>query len=179
MTDEIDDVLDRPIDQDPFPEINEMWLPVCPIGLPQIARECLGCREREPGRLQLRVPMLHNEGICDVVLDEHPSHVVVRVVVCWRDDDDDQRYWYPGFAEGRTHAYLDAPLADRTVIDFETGKPVPFYVPTWLNGHRTKAPGFYTERQEAIDGAELLPRSEDDSPLEVRNALARSRTIGW
>jgi hypothetical protein len=178
MTCEIDDVLGGPIEQDPFPEIDEMWLPVCPIGLPQNARKCLGCRERDPGRLQLRIPMLHNEHVCDVVLDEHPSHVVVRVVACWRDDDD-QHYRYPGFAEDRTHVYLDATLAERTVIDFETGKPIPFYVPTWLDGHRTTAPGFYTERQEAIAGAELLPRSEDDSPLVVHNALARSRTIGW
>jgi hypothetical protein len=123
--------------------------------------------------------MRHNEGVCSPVVDEHPSHIVVRVVVCRSDDDDDQLRPYPGFAEERIHAYLDAPLADRTVIDFETGKPVPFYVPTWLNGHRTTAPGFYTERQEAIAGAELLPRSEDDSPCVVRNALARSRTVGW
>jgi hypothetical protein len=179
MTDELDDVLGGPIDRDRLTEINEIWLPACLIGLPQSARECLGYREREPGRLQLRVPMLHNEGVCDVVLDEHSSYVGVRVVVCRRDDDDDQRHWYPGFAEERIHAYLDAPLADRTVIDFETGKRVPFYVPTWLNDHRTKAPGFYTERHEAIAGAELLPHSEDDSPLVVRNAMARSRTIGW
>lgn len=149
MTDEIDDALGGPIVQDPFPEINEMWSPVCPLGLAQNARECLGCREREPGRLQLRVPTLRNEAVCHVVIDEHPSHVVVRVVVCWRDDGDDQRYRYPGFAEERTHAYLNAPLGVRTVIDFETGKPVPFYVPSWLNGHRTKAPGFYTA---ALDG---------------------------
>ena len=122
--------------------------------------------------------MLYNEGVCDVALDEYPSHIVVRVVVCRRDDDDD-RSWYPGFAEERTHAYLDAPLDDRAVIDFATGKAVPFHVPTWLDGHRTKAPGFYTQRQDAIAGAGLLPRSEDDSPLVVRNAMARSRTISW
>jgi hypothetical protein len=66
MTDELDDVLGGPIDRDRSTEINEIWLPACPIGLPQNARECLGYREREPGRLQLRVPMLHNEGVCDV-----------------------------------------------------------------------------------------------------------------
>jgi hypothetical protein len=178
MTDEIDEVLGGSIDEDPFPGINEFRLPVCPIALPQNARECLGYRERDPGRLQLRIPMLYDEGVCDVALDEHPSHIVVRVVVCRRDDDD-ERSWYPGFAEERTHTYLEAPLGDRTVIDFETGKPIPFYVPTWLDGHRTKAPGFYTERQEAIAGGELLPRSEDCSPLVLRDALARTRTIGW
>lgn len=177
MTEATDDVRGS-IDQYPLPRINDFRLPACPLGLPQNARECLGYRERDPGRLQLRIPMLYNEGVCDVALDEYPSHIVVCVVVCRRDDDE-ERSWYPGFAEERTHAYLDAPLDDRMLIDSETGKAVPLYVPTWLDGHRTTAPGFYTQRQEAIAGAELLPRSEDDSPLVVRNAMFRSRTIGW
>ena len=42
--------------------------------------------EREPERLQLRFPALDNEGVCDVVLDEQPSQIVVRVVLCYRED---------------------------------------------------------------------------------------------
>jgi hypothetical protein len=179
MTEYLDDpFVGHIINHEPSEQIDQVWCPICPLGLSQLARRCLGYYEREPLRLQLRVAMLYAEGVCDVVVDERESHVVVRVVICWRDDLSD-RDLEPGFAEERTHAYLQAPLAGRPLLDFETGEPVPFYVPTWLDGHRTKAPGYYTDRREATAGAELLPRSEDDGPLRVRGALARSRAPRW
>lgn len=178
MTEHIDDQFLDEIPHEPEKKIDGMWLPSCPIGLPQLARPCLGYYEREPLRLQLRVAMLDNEGVCDVVLDEQDSCVVVRVVICWRDDLP-HRHQEAGFAEDRTHADLREPLNGRPLIDFETDEPIPFYVPTWRHGHRTKAPGYYTEREQAIAAAELLPRSEDDRPLFVKGGLARSRTLGF
>jgi hypothetical protein len=176
--DYLDDPLPGDVDHGLSGQVDEMWFPVCPLGLPQQAISCLGYRERDPGRLQLRVAVRDDEGVCDVVIDERDSHVVVRVLIC-RGDDPLVRYPEPGLAEERTHVYLQAPLAGRPLIDFETREQVPFYVPTWLDGHRTKAPGYYTDRQEAIAAAELLPRSEDDRPLRLRGALARSRSPRW
>jgi hypothetical protein len=176
--DYLDDPFARDVDHELSEQIDEVWFPVCPRGLPQRVRRCLGYYERDPGRVQLRFAALDDEGLCDVLIDERDSHVVVRVVIC-RTDDPLERYPEPGLAEERTHAYLQAPLAGRPLIDFETGEPVPFYVPTWLDGHRTKAPGYYTDRQEVIVAAELLPRSADDRPLRIKGALARSRSPRW
>ena len=131
-----------------------------------------------PGRLQLRFPALDTEDVCDVVLDEQPSRVVVRVVLCYRDDLVDAQP-AQGFAEERTHRDLDRPLADRPVIDFETGEAVPFYVPTWRDGHRTTRPGYYTDRAASIAAAELLPRGVDPLDVVPGGALARSRALGW
>jgi hypothetical protein len=178
MTEYLDDpFVGLTINHELSKRIDEVPCPISPLGLSQVARRCLGYCEREPLRLQLRVALLYTEEVCDVAVDERASHVV-RVVICWHDDLPDG-YLEPGFAEERTHTYLQEPLAARPLLDFETGEPVPFYVPTWLDGHRTKAPGYYTDRREATAGAELLPRREDDSPLRVRGALARSRAPRW
>lgn len=36
------------------------------------------------------------------------------------------------------------------MVDYETGKPMPFCVPTHENGRPTKAPGYYTDREAAL-----------------------------
>ena len=61
----------------------DKWAPKCPIGNPQRAFACLAYREREPGRLQLRVAVLPGtEGVCDVIVHEDEDTVYVRVILC-------------------------------------------------------------------------------------------------
>ena len=57
--------------------------PRCPIGLPQRPCKCIGYREREPGRLQLRIVMSCDEGICDAIAEETDDRVYVRVILCY------------------------------------------------------------------------------------------------
>lgn len=77
------------------------------MGLPQVARECLGYYERDPGRLQLRFGALDHEGACDVVLEETPTHVIVRLLLCCREE----LFESDVPAEEREHAYLQEPSA--------------------------------------------------------------------
>jgi hypothetical protein len=79
-------------------------------------RPCLGYREREPGRLQLRVALSVDEGVCDIEVEEDQETVAVFVTVC-------------GSAGGESfdcpvHVNLDAPLEDRRVIDLVSGRPL-------------------------------------------------------
>jgi hypothetical protein len=149
--------------------------PSCPLGLPQVARECLGFYERGPARLQLRFGAMDNEGLCDVVVDEGPDQVAVRIVLCSKEDE---HLGYDGLAEERAHVGLERPLGGRTVIDLETGEPIPFYVPTYLDGRRTQAPGYYTDEQEAIAAGELQPDGEGRE-VAVRGGLSQYRTFGF
>lgn len=133
------------------------WLPPCPLGLPQEARPCLGYYEREPGRLQIRFAAYDDEGRCDVVVEERRFCVVVRLVVC----RGPEHMGYRGLAEERDHVYLDAPLGGRVVFDFETDAEMPFCVPTWYDNRQTKAPGFYTDEEQARAAWEFLPEGAE------------------
>jgi hypothetical protein len=107
----------------------EKWAPKCPIGNPQRLRMCVGYREREPGRLQLRVPLTRTEGVCEVIVEEHEETILVRVLVCYEEDpDDDLR---PEYVDCPVHVYLDQPLNDRAVIDEDTREPLALFVPHW------------------------------------------------
>ncbi len=107
----------------------EKWAPTCPIGNPQRVRTCVGYREREPGRLQLRVPLTRTEGVCEVIVEESDERILVRVLVCYEEDEDyDPRPEYVGCP---VHVYLDQPLNDRAVIDQETEEALPPFVPHW------------------------------------------------
>jgi hypothetical protein len=99
-------------------------------------RVCLGFREREPGRLQLRVPLRIGEGVCEVVVEEDEHTVFVRVIVCYdeNDLDDDREY-----VNCPTHVYLEQPLNGRTVTDVETEQPLPLFVPSWEAKANTRA----------------------------------------
>lgn len=108
----------------------EKWAPRCPDGGPSDPRKIIAYREREPGRLQLRVPLSRGEGVCQVVVEEDETTVRVRALVCYDDDEADQ----PGSYERvncPVHVYLDRPLQDRHVIDVETGAALPLFVPSW------------------------------------------------
>jgi hypothetical protein len=111
----------------------DKWAPKCPIGNPQRVRECQAYREREPGRLQLRVAVLPaTEGVCDVIVEEDEDTVRVRVLLCYEDHDDreeEREYW-----NCPVHAYLESPLNGRTVIDVQTDRALPLFVPSWKEG---------------------------------------------
>jgi hypothetical protein len=107
----------------------EKWAPNCPIGNPQRVRTCVGYREREPGRLQLRVPLSRTEGVCEVIVEEHEEKVLVRVLVCYEEDDDGELR--AEYVDCPVHVYLDQPLSGRSVIDEETKEELPPFVPHW------------------------------------------------
>jgi hypothetical protein len=107
----------------------EKWAPTCPIGNPQRVRTCVGYREREPGRLQLRVPLTSSEGVCEVIVEEHEEKILVRVLVCFEEDEDFEPR--PEYVNCPVHVYLDQPLSDRAVIDHESEAALPLFVPQW------------------------------------------------
>jgi hypothetical protein len=98
----------------------------CPMGLAQRPCKCIGYREREQGRLQLRIVMSSDEGICDAIAEETDECVYVRVILCYDEAT-------PGptgeYADCPTHVYLEQPLGDRAVIDAFTGREVPTFTP--------------------------------------------------
>jgi hypothetical protein len=108
----------------------DRWTSPCPEGRPQRVGICLGHREREPGRLQLRVALCRGEGVCDLIVEEDEDTVRVRLLVCY----DDERV-EPGedreYINCPAHVYLDKPLGRRTVMDMQTDEPVPVFVPDW------------------------------------------------
>lgn len=67
--------------------------------------------EREPGRLQLRVPLRGREGVCSVLVDEDDESVTVLVLVCGEGDSTG------GWVDCPVHVVLDQPLGNRTVRD--------------------------------------------------------------
>jgi hypothetical protein len=153
-------------------------IPSCPLGLGQRSRACLGYYERGHLRLQIRMLMVDNEGVCTVLVEEDKSSVTIRVITC-RSDDPEDRLGYPGYAEERHHVWIETPLGDRTVLDHETGRPMPFYVPTYWNNRPTKAPGYYTDPDAARAGWELVEDIDDRETRPRHNAPRWSRTLGY
>jgi hypothetical protein len=100
----------------------ESTAPVLDDTLRRLApRSCVGHREREPGRLQLRFVIDVDEHMHDIVVVEDDDTVVVSAAVCspttgvWKDQ-----------VEAPFHVYLDEPLGERRVIDALTGREVPY-----------------------------------------------------
>jgi hypothetical protein len=100
----------------------------------QWPRVCLGYREREPGRLQLRVPIQLDEDVCDIEVEEDDEQVAVCVLVCGSARDGEELIDCP------YHAYLERPLADRRVIDLVSGRQLPLYTPSWLQEEPPQTP---------------------------------------
>lgn len=153
-------------------------IPCCPRGFEQRERACLGYYERETLRLQIRVLIRDNEGICAALVEENDESVAIRLIVCESDDPSD---WllYDGYADERHHVTIARPLGNRTVVDYVTGRPMSFYVPTWCNGRPTEAPGYYTDREEARAGWELVKDVNDRESRPRRNAPEQIRTLGF
>jgi hypothetical protein len=115
----------------------DKWAPKCPIGNPQRVGRLLGYREREPGRLQLRVALrARTDGICEAMVEETEETVHVRVLLCFLDRDD---AWEDNeYMDWPVHVYLDRPLGDRTVISVDGEEPLPLYAPTWEIEHNRR-----------------------------------------
>jgi hypothetical protein len=84
-------------------------------------RPCLGYLEREPGRLQLRVELTGDEGVCEVEVEEDDETVAVFATVCGT----------PGKngLDVPVHVYLDKPLGDRRVVDLVSGRRLELRAP--------------------------------------------------
>lgn len=108
----------------------DKWAPKCPIRNPQRVGHLLGYREREPGRLQLRVSMRPGtDGVCEAIVEETEDAVHVRVMLCFEDRDEsweDREYW-----DCPVHVYLEKPLGDRPVINVDGEEALPLFVPDW------------------------------------------------
>jgi hypothetical protein len=115
----------------------DKWAPSCPDDNPQQVRDCLGYREREPGRLQLRVALTLGEGVCSAIVDERPDAVHVRLLICYHEDEDYGPN--PEYCNCPVHVYLEQPLNGRKVIDVETDQEVPLHVPNWGQSGRAAA----------------------------------------
>jgi hypothetical protein len=68
------------------------------------------------------------EGICDVIVVEDEETVTVRVLVCYEDEGSAPRGDRVDCPVG---VGLDRPLGGRTVVDCDTGEPLPLFVPPW------------------------------------------------
>jgi hypothetical protein len=141
-TDERDDCTDE---QGGFTDEQADWLdrwsPPCPMRNPQRVCRCLAYREREPGRLQLRVPVwVGTEGICAALVEEDEDNVYVRVIMCYEefDSEDDECEELGTKADEcwdcPVHVYLEKPLNGRTVIEVKTHRVLPLFVPDWKEG---------------------------------------------
>jgi hypothetical protein len=100
----------------------DRWAPKCPRRNPQRVGRLLGYREREPGRLQLRVATRRRtDGVCEALVEESEATVHVLVLLCFQDREEswgDGEYW-----DCPVHVYLEKPLGARTVIAVEGMKP--------------------------------------------------------
>ena len=80
-------------------------------------RPCLAYREREPGRLQLRIEITGREHVDEIVVAEDADTVVVYATICTAVAGE----------QGETgdvphHVWLEEPLGDRIVFDGTTGE---------------------------------------------------------
>ena len=90
-----------------------------------VPRAVLRCRERDPGRLELRVVLGHLEHVRDVRLDERDDEIHVAVRVCTPIDGD-----VGETIDCPVREYLGAPLGDRVVLDvFRDDAPIRRFVP--------------------------------------------------
>jgi hypothetical protein len=123
----------------------DRWAPKCPIRNPQRVGRLLGYREREPGRLQLRVAIRpRTDGVCEAIVEESEATVHVRVLLCFEDRDeswDDRECW-----DCPVHVYLEKPLGARTVIAVRArtviavdgNEALPLYAPRWEIEHNRR-----------------------------------------
>jgi hypothetical protein len=105
------------MNEEPISEGVERWEPH-----EQRWRDCVGHMEREPGRLQLRVRLCGEEGVCTVLFEEDAASVKVLILVCGPCDPS------TGYTDCPVHIYLEEPLGDRPVLDVaRERRPVPYF----------------------------------------------------
>jgi hypothetical protein len=127
----------------------DKWAPPCPLGYPQRLLTLLGFRLKAVDCLQLRVVLGWRDGICCVIVDEHPDLVDVRVLACHPEDEaDDPRdpHRRREDLDSPCRVWLDAPLGERIVIDVDSGEPLPMYIPRRGTGE----PSLYIPRPPGI-----------------------------
>jgi hypothetical protein len=80
-------------------------------------RPCLADREREPGRLQLRIEITGSEHVDEIVVAEDADTVVVYATICRAVAGEQGEP-----CDVPHHVWLEQPLGDRVVIDGTTGE---------------------------------------------------------
>jgi hypothetical protein len=92
-----------------------------------VARPLAGCREREPGRLQLRVVHHPDEHVDDIILAEDDELVAVLGLVCIpAAGSASSELW-----DVPVNVHLERPLGDRAVVDGCTGERLPLVRSAW------------------------------------------------
>jgi hypothetical protein len=84
-------------------------------------RSFMAHREREPGRLQLRLVLARDEHVDDIVVEEEDDCVIAFASVC-----SPTTGAHPEQMESPFHVYLDQPLGERKVIDALSGRELPY-----------------------------------------------------
>ena len=110
------------------------WAPPCPDRNPQRLLEIVGFRLKGADYLQLRVVLRRgDEGVCQAIIDEHPDRLYVRAIACLPEEPErsDVSWIRTGEVDCPCNWWLDAPLGERVVIDVDTGKELPLYIPRW------------------------------------------------
>lgn len=123
-----------------YEEWLEKWAPPCPDGNHQRLLEILGFRLKGADYLQLRVVLRKGDnGVCQLVVEEHPDRIYVRALACLKEEDEEEDgYWLPGEeVDCPCTWWLDAPLGERVVIDQDSGEELPVLIPRWGTGERS------------------------------------------
>lgn len=118
----------------------EKWAPECPDGNPQRLCEILGFRLKGADYLQLRVVLGGlDRGVCQAIVEEHPDRVYVRALACLHEDESacNAPRLLSDEVDCPCNVWLDAPLDERIVIDVDSGRPLPLFVPGWGTGERS------------------------------------------
>jgi hypothetical protein len=108
------------------------WAPPCPDRNPQRLRAAVAFRERNVRELELRVPLASGEhGACQVIVEESDDMVLVRVLVCF--DEQEDAFLPPlEYVNCPVRVWLDRPLENRTVVDVDSNEALPLFTPKHL-----------------------------------------------
>ena len=72
-----------------------------------------------------------------MIVEERNDEVHVRVLVCYRDDADDDEDGFRGrpreYTDCPVRTWLEQPLGQRAVIDVDSDEELPLYTPHYLN----------------------------------------------
>jgi len=116
----------------------------CPDGHRQRLCHPLGFRERNVGELELRVLLGPGEdGVCQVIVEERDDEVYVRVLVHCRDEDGAPPCRKRAYTDWPVRVWLDEPLGERAVIDFDRDEELALYKPPYENNVRQRDHGYH------------------------------------
>jgi hypothetical protein len=122
----------------------DKWAPPCPDGNLQIVRSAEGFRERNRCELELRVLLgCGFDGACNVVLDEQPTAIFVRVLLCASEDEWLATRRDRHYMDCPVRVWLEHPIADRAVIDVDTDKELDEFRPYIVGTTRQPDGGYH------------------------------------